>query len=176
MASRKDEKERLRQERIERESADRERKAKQAKARKLAAVVGVVALIAAVVAGVVLAGGSKDDTGPKDGWPNGPTPTEAIKFTDPSEETLASVAKQAKCTVRETPNEGRTHKPDDFKFKYRQSPPTSGNHTVEWADDGAYKKAPPTPKLVHALEHGRVIFWWNPKKVSQANIGTIKKL
>lgn len=179
MASRKEEKEALRKARQEQEAADQARKAKQAKARTLAAVVGGIVIVAAVVAVVVLGGGS-DKGGTASGeWPDGPAPTAALKIsTDPGDEAkLTEAAKAAGCEINENQNEGRTHEDPDSDFTYKANPPTSGDHTPTWAEDGAYRTAEwETPYLVHGLEHGRVEYLWDDKKITDAQLGTLKKL
>lgn len=180
MASRKEDKERLRQERIEREAAQRERKAKQATARKIAAVIGVVVLIAGAGVAVAVSGGdSKKPSGgtTPGGWPDGPAPASAVlKIDEPDEDRAKTVAAAAGCELNDNPNEGNTHQPDDHEFKFEANPPTSGDHVINPAEDGAYLKGPTAPELVHALEHGRVVFQWNKDKVTDAQVGTLKKL
>ncbi|MGB3952674.1 MAG: DUF3105 domain-containing protein [Solirubrobacterales bacterium] len=188
MASRKEEKERLRQERLANEAASSERKAKQAKARKLAAVVGAVALVAAAAVGGVVAL-SGDDAAMKPGkaaaqggWPAGEAPADVLAITDAAaddgdEAALEKAATAAACTLSENRDEGREHKDPGTKFAFDSNPPTSGDHVPTPADDGAYIKDVPTvPEFVHSLEHGRVIFQWNADKVTDEQIGAIKAL
>jgi hypothetical protein len=66
----------------------------------------------------------------------------------------------AACTVREFESEGRQHV--EGKVTYRSNPPHSGNHNQAPADDGAYADPIDDENLVHALEHGRVVYWFNP--------------
>ncbi|MFY9488639.1 MAG: DUF3105 domain-containing protein [Solirubrobacterales bacterium] len=185
MASRKEEKERLRQARLEQEAAAQSRKDNQAKARKIAAVAGVVALvIAGVVGGVVALSGGEDSMKPKQGvasggWPAGSVPAAVLAIDEGDELELENAAKAAKCELRTDPDEGREHKdPDGTTFKYTANPPTSGDHDPIPADDNAYKndEAPKAANLVHSLEHGRVIFQWDKDKVTDEQIGSIKKL
>src|SRR5689334_8632551 len=135
MASRKEDKEKLRQERIAREAAEQERAEQRAKARKFAAIGGGVVLLIAVVAGVVVAtsGGSKSNmsgagsSGDTAGFVSGPAPAAAIAITDGSQKDLLAAAKKAGCTFNTNPNEGRTHEDPSYNFNYKANPPTSGN-------------------------------------------------
>jgi hypothetical protein len=44
---------------------------------------------------------------------------------------------------------------------YNSDPPTSGPHYEQPADAGFYNEAPVDEQLVHNLEHGYVILWYN---------------
>ena len=146
MASRKEEKERLRQ---EREQAEQAARASEARRKRLGLVLGgVLALaVAALVAFALLSGGD-DDKGAND-----PDTTSAAlparKITD-----LDEAAKAAGCKVNEFKSEGRGHTSDDVKYK--TNPPTSGSHDPVAAQDGVYPEPPDVEQTVHALEHGRV--------------------
>lgn len=48
----------------------------------------------------------------------------------------------------------------DPPVKYSSNPPTSGRHDPVPAEDGAYSVAPEIQRLVHTLEHSRVIVWF----------------
>ncbi|MGH2905485.1 MAG: DUF3105 domain-containing protein [Solirubrobacterales bacterium] len=181
MASRREEKEQLRQERIQREAEEQARKAKQAKARTFAAIgVGVVVVIAIVVGVVVAGGGSKSSKDSKDSaatFVDAPAPANAIAISDGTQAELLAAAKKAGCKFQENPEEGHTHHDPSYDFKFKANPPTSGDHTPTWAQDGAYADVTySTPYLVHALEHGRVEYLWDPAKVSKQQLGTLKKL
>jgi Protein of unknown function (DUF3105) len=49
---------------------------------------------------------------------------------------------------------------------YNSDPPTSGPHYESAADAGFYNEAPPDEYLVHNLEHGHVILWYNCTQLS----------
>jgi len=151
VASRKEEKERLRQERLE-----RERQASQTGDRKrlvglAAAAVLVLAAIGAIAV-TVLAGGDDEKGGDKGGggevYPGG-------EEAPPVQETdFDAAVKAAGCTFEEAPAEGRDHVEETVQ--YATNPPHSGNHSPEPADDGVYDEAPATGQWVHSLEHGRL--------------------
>jgi hypothetical protein len=160
MASRKEQKEALR--------AERERKEAEAKAasrrRQMIgyAAGGGLALVAVVVVVVlVLASGGSDSKSSS----NAAEPVQADAFpkaTIPKAKatTLEDAAKTASCEVKQWPSEGRQHTAGPYKYK--TNPPTSGNHFEIPAADGAYTKAPNIGALVHELEHGRIIIWYQP--------------
>jgi hypothetical protein len=59
------------------------------------------------------------------------------------------------------------HKPDGTVIEYPVSPPSSGPHYAVWAPFGkkfyTFDDRPPVPNLVHNLEHGYTILWYNEK-------------
>ena len=167
MASRKEQKERLRQERMQREQ---EAAAAAARRKRMGyGVAGVlVAAVVIAVAAIALAGGGSSSTGTSDsGWPSGSIPKR--KETD-----LVAAAKAAGCVLQHPAMEGRTHVTGHVNYK--TAPPTSGPHNPVWAHDGAYRSNPPgVEHLVHPLEHGRVIYWFRPNAPLPV-IGDLKKL
>jgi len=175
MASRKEEKERLRQERMGREEAQASAEAR--RRRMGYAVAGVLVAAVAVALVVILAGGGDDGGGGGNGgsspgkWPDGPAPP-ARKETD-----LAAAAKAAGCVLKHPPAAGTGHTTSpNTRIQYKTAPPTSGRHYQVPSHDGAYLTPPnPYEGLVHALEHGRVIYWFKPNVPAKLK-GTLKKL
>ena len=170
MASRKEQKEALKQERLEREqaaaAADRRRRLIGYGVGGALALAAIVAVVIAISAGG--GGGHKGDgkSGTTVSYGKGSVPKQRIAD-------LAAAAKAARCTVRTYPNFGRNHVTGFVKYK--TNPPTSGNHYPAPASDGAYPQAPRTEQLVHALEHGRVIVWFQPK-APQSVVNDLKAL
>src|SRR4051794_22857943 len=128
MASRKEQKERLRAERLEREQAQAASAARRRRMGYLVAGVLVAAVVVALAV-VALAGGGSDNNGktagsnPKD-WPKGSVPKR--KETD-----LAAAAKTAGCVLQHPKSEGRGHTDSPkVHVTYKSEPPTSGKH---WA-------------------------------------------
>src|SRR5436190_6579587 len=181
MASRKEEKERLRQQRLAAERA-----AASTGQRRLIAGYVVAGLLAlAVVAGLVVVIASGGSSGSVDACSNAHiknsagstrglepdcrdgTPPPTIKVAD-----LRLSAQQAGCELKlNLPNEGNTHVPNSTPVKYGTVPPTSGNHNPVPIDDGAYKtpiSADPNHPgmnirdMVHAMEHGRIEIHYKP--------------
>ena len=181
MASRKEEKERLRQQRLAAERAA----ASRGRGRLIAGYVVAGLLALAVVAGLVVVIASGGSGGGVDACSNAHiknsagstkglepdcregTPPPAIKFAD-----LKTSAAQAGCELKlNLPNEGNTHVPNSTPVDYKTVPPTSGNHNPVPIDDGAYKTPissdPSTPgmnirDMVHAMEHGRIEIHYKP--------------
>jgi hypothetical protein len=181
MASRKEEKERLRQQRLAAERAA----ASTGQRRLLAGYVVAGLLALAVVAGLVVVIASGGSSGGVDACSNAHiknsggstrglesdcregTPPPAIKVAD-----LQISAQQAGCQLKlNLPNEGNTHVPNSTPVQYKTVPPTSGNHNPVPIDDGAYKTPissdPNHPgmnirDMVHAMEHGRIEIHYKP--------------
>ena len=168
MASRKEQKEALR--------AERERKAQEAadaeKRRRMvgfgAAGVLVAAVVVAIVVVIASSGGGSGEQAVEPGGDFAKASIPARKASN-----LEAAAKAAKCQIRQFPSEGRTHV--DGTVQYKTEPPTSGNHYIVPAEDGAYTEAPPMETLVHELEHGRVILWYKPNASPQLK-GQLKAL
>ena len=57
---------------------------------------------------------------------------------------------------------------------YNSDPPTSGPHYAQPAQAGFYNEALPDETLVHNLEHGYVIIWYNCTGLSDSDCQTIK--
>jgi hypothetical protein len=177
MATRKEEKERLRQERI---AAER-REASDARRRLLLGYFVAGALGAIVLAGIVVAilsgggGGEEAEVNeaagidPSTGFivPEDITPDEREGTPPPPIEQaeLAKAAEAAGCEVElGLPEEGNTHlRPNEDPPKYETDPPTSGDHSVEHLADGAYLDYPDPINFVHSMEHGRIEIQYDPK-------------
>ncbi len=164
MASRQEEKEARRKERMEAEAAERRSAARKKRLQLLLGGVLAAGIAAAVVIAVLAGGGGGDD---KDGR-RSPKATEklpAVELTDEKE-----AAKAAGCTLDNPADEGRSHEEKEYTAAdYKTSPPTSGAHFPQWADDGIYPpdNVPPLGELVHTLEHGRINVQYKPGTETQ---------
>jgi Protein of unknown function (DUF3105) len=171
MATRKEEKERLRQARLEAER----REASEARRKLIFGYVAAGVIGAVVVAGIVAviisgageasgeahiftASGSTNDIQPDEREGTAPPPLE--------QSNLEAAAEEAGCTLRlGLPDEGHDHIPLDSPTpNYRTNPPTSGTHVeVPFQQaDGAYRQTPPPIAYVHSLEHGRMEIQYSP--------------
>jgi len=56
-------------------------------------------------------------------------------------------------------SEGREHVSGDVD--YERVPPLSGPHWGEWEDAGFYEETPRLERLVHSLEHGAVVIYYD---------------
>ena len=163
MASRQEQKEARRRERLERE---RKEAAAAARRKRLqlggGVLLGLAALSAVVLAVVVGLGGGDSDSGAQ-----APEASEQAAAQLPPQETtdMAAAAKAAGCKVTNAEFEGANHEDREFTpADYRTNPPTSGNHTPDWYDDGVYvpDTTPSLGMLVHTLEHGRINIQYKP--------------
>src|SRR5262245_40763396 len=66
------------------------------------------------------------------------------------------------------PSEGREHVPEGSVIFYLTDPPTSGPHYPVPALGGFYSLDIAPGYLVHALEHGAVVIYYNPFTVTAA--------
>ena len=169
MASRKEQKEALREE--------RERRAQEAQAaekrRKLmgygaAGLLGLVAIVAVVVP-IATSGGGDGGGGSSGEESRAAEPNSGgfVKASIPrqSATTLDEAAKAAGCRVQRFPDAGSNHVAG--RVEYKTNPPTSGDHFELPAEDGAYANPPEMEPLVHSLEHGRVVLWFQPQVTAQ---------
>jgi Protein of unknown function (DUF3105) len=74
---------------------------------------------------------------------------------------------EAGCTdIERFEEEGAQHVADGTDVQYETNPPTSGNHYGAPAEPGFYDVASgaqlPEERLVHNLEHGQIVFWYDP--------------
>jgi len=162
VASRQEEKERRRQERLEREQAERKAAARRKRLQLVfGGLLGLAAIggIIAVVALGVLGGDSGSGSG-EAGEPAQPSEAAAeVQLPEQKVGDLDEAAKAAGCKVTHPEIEGATHEDKAFQASdFKTNPPTSGNHTPDWYDDGIYGPGdtPELGMLVHTLEHGRI--------------------
>jgi hypothetical protein len=168
MASRREQKERLR---LEREQREAETKAAQRRRMLVGyGVGGGIALVAVIIAVVLLSGGGGGNASSGDVFPDGGS------YPEPKDDVpVAAAAKAAGCETESFVAKSREHTADiNENIKYASNPPTSGRHFQEWAEDGAYDDPPDVKQLVHALEHGRIILWLNQKKLTADQRASIK--
>jgi len=64
------------------------------------------------------------------------------------------------------PDEGRDHIWPDHPVEYKTMPPTSGPHFPDPTAPGFYTTRPAFGYLVHSLEHGSVVIYYDPGKLS----------
>jgi hypothetical protein len=64
--------------------------------------------------------------------------------------------------VQEFPNQGQAHLDlEETHHDYNSNPPTSGPHSPVAAPWGVYREPVPKEVLVHNMEHGGVVVWYN---------------
>ena len=161
MSSRQEEKERRRRERQEREEAEARRAARRKRMQLAFGGLLAAAAIAGIVVAVVVATGGGGKGKPKavsDAAAEAKLPQQQVSD-------IKDAAKAAGCTLSNPAYEGATHEQKTFKpSDYKTNPPTSGNHTPTWYEDGIYAPGdvPNLGKLVHPLEHGRIDIQYKP--------------
>ncbi len=75
----------------------------------------------------------------------------------------------ALASVETFPDQGQLHlNATDPAPDYNSDPPTSGSHAPSAAACGIYRDSPPDINLVHDLEHGVVVVYYNPETASDA--------
>lgn len=72
--------------------------------------------------------------------------------------------------------QGRDHVSDIVGVEYNSNPPTSGTHFPMWAKKGMYDRLISDGYLIHSMEHGYVIMWYDctrPISNSQFTISSV---
>jgi hypothetical protein len=73
------------------------------------------------------------------------------------------------------PIQSRDHiQPGQPHDPYTTDPPTSGPHYDQPVEAGFYEEAPADEYLVHNMEHGHVIIWYNCTGLSEADCTALK--
>jgi hypothetical protein len=116
-------------------------------------VLGLILVIASIaVAYTVLAGGGGDGTDAS-GIESEPLPENG----DPA---LLE-------DVEQHPSEGTEHVDRGTDVSYETTPPTSGPHYSSATSAGFYSEPQPEGELVHALEHGAVVIYYDEDALSE---------
>ena len=182
MTTRKEERERLRQERLAAQQA-----ASASERRRLMAGYAVAGLIVvAIVAGLIVVVTSGDEGGGVEiegkqvdsadleaahivsasGGVNdfAPDTREGAAPPEKAQGDLETAAREAGCELRlDLPDEGNDHLEQNAKPpNYDTDPATSGDHDVTPQADGAYSEQVEAKHAVHSLEHGRVAIQYSP--------------
>jgi hypothetical protein len=115
----------------------------------VAGAIGIVIALGAVVYVTQLSGG-----GSADGIEGAP-----LNDTGASERLSA---------VERFPSEGNTHVSSGTEVDYAQSPPLSGNHYNTPTEGGFYQETQPAGNIVHGLEHGAVVIYYDPAAMNES--------
>jgi Protein of unknown function (DUF3105) len=175
MATRKEEREALRQHRLDKEA---EQSSSNRKRLTIAYGVGAVVVLVAAVVVIVLATGGGDSSASKGsahinlnasiGSTNGIEPDERAGTPPPAPQqtNLKAAAQAAGCKLQlGLTDEGHEHIPvGSPPPEYKTNPPTSGAHVEPpyQQADGAYIQEPAEIDYVHSLEHGRMEIQYSP--------------
>lgn len=70
--------------------------------------------------------------------------------------------------VTEEPGQSTEHVQAGTDVDYQYMPPSGGPHYDDWVNGGYFEEgnAPPLGELVHSLEHGAVIVWYDPAEIT----------
>lgn len=74
---------------------------------------------------------------------------------------LAVQGRESLTRVATQRNEGRGHAGSGERMVYSANPPTSGRHYPTWVDPGFYETAKGRSNLVHSLEHGMIVIFYD---------------
>ena len=91
---------------------------------------------------------------------------------DQAFQALAEEGKPLLTGIETPPNLGRDHLNGGQGYNYRDDFPTSGPHAPFWSNPGFYTDPQPQIQLVHAMEHGHVVIYYD--KPAPENLATIK--
>ena len=72
--------------------------------------------------------------------------------------------------IESIPSQGRTHLSPGESYAYGSRFPTSGPHDPTWTRSGVYDQPQPPTQLVHALEHGNIVIYYDqpgPKAIAR---------
>lgn len=91
---------------------------------------------------------------------------------------LSNTGPSAKPLLGQAVDVSAGHVPQGTTIQYSTNPPAGGQHYDTTAHAGFYdtNNVPADGNLVHSLEHGAVILWYNPKKLSQEQISKLKDI
>ncbi len=76
--------------------------------------------------------------------------------------------------VETFPSEGQLHVAEGTPVTYNTDPPTSGTHWPTAWPGGFYDTVIPSGYLVHSLEHGGVVIYYNAPALTTAQLDTLR--
>jgi Protein of unknown function (DUF3105) len=187
MATRKEEREALRQRRLDKEAEDKRANGQRLKIAYVVAGVVVVAAAVGIFVAVSSGGGDGGSGGGNAhinlnasiGSTNGVQPDDRAGTEPPASTgmSLPAAAKAAGCKLRlHLKDEGHEHIAPSAKTPdYETNPPTSGPHVEPpyQQADGAYSEMPKEIDIVHSLEHGRMEIQYSPDLPEKAQLELI---
>jgi hypothetical protein len=89
----------------------------------------------------------------------------------------ATEGEGALALVESIPSEGRTHLDPGQPYTYQTRFPTSGPHDPTWTPPGVYQQPQRPTQLVHALEHGNIVIYYDaPGRAAMAQLAAWAEL
>lgn len=85
---------------------------------------------------------------------------------------LAREGAPALARITSDPSLGREHLSPGAPYAYPSRFPTSGPHDPSWVKAGFYSAAQPPTQIVHALEHGNIVIYYD--RPDAASLDTMK--
>jgi Protein of unknown function (DUF3105) len=121
---------------------------------RIALAAGVAAVLAVVAVAALLLNGGGDD----------PQAIRAAAIPEQRTTSLEEAARLAGARRISHPYAFGINQHTGGALEYPTNPPTNGPHAFTWVPDGNYagQPAPATGEVVHAQEHGRVVFQYRP--------------
>ena len=133
-------------------------------------------MLAAVVAiVVVVAASGGDDGGGDEQRQRASRATDDVEASDPGRAGDRPRGRRQGRRLHRQDRPSRGPQPRQRRLEYKTNPPTSGDHFEFPAAGRRLHRAPEIEQLVHALEHGRVVFWYQPDATPQLK-GQLKSL
>ncbi|HYF92225.1 MAG TPA: DUF3105 domain-containing protein [Symbiobacteriaceae bacterium] len=68
------------------------------------------------------------------------------------------------------------HVTEGRRVQYESDPPLAGEHWDSWISPGFYRADQPKEKLVHSLEHGHVVIYYDEERLSAREVDGLRKL
>lgn len=68
------------------------------------------------------------------------------------------------------------HVADGQKITYATDPPLSGSHYNAWLNPGWYEVTQPYERIVHSLEHGHVVIYYDSERLTPEQLKEVRRL
>lgn len=78
--------------------------------------------------------------------------------------------------VERVPCKSQDHVQDGQRVTYETDPPLSGSHYNAWLNPGWYEVAQPYERIVHSLEHGHVVIYYDSERLTPEQLKEVRRL
>ena len=96
--------------------------------------------------------------------------------SDPGDTSVFQAPVYSDPGIETFPSEGRTHVPVGTTVVYNTDPPTSGNHYPSPQAGGYYETPIAAGYLVHSLEHGGIVIYYDPSIITTPQKDSLKAM